>query len=297
MKKTTRKHNRIHHFHIIPNLVLMLFVIICVVPFIYVISISLTDEAAILQNGYQILPIHFSVEAYKVLGQDMSMLVRAYGITIFVTVVGTTFSLLFGSQFAYVISCKSFVWKKQLSMYLFFIMLFNGGLVPTYILITKYLNLKDNLLALILPLMVNAWNIFLLRTFIQSIPESLIEAAKIDGASQYKIFFQIILPLSKSGLATICIFTMLAYWNDWYYNMLYITDSKLINLQYMLYQTMSKAQFANSARAAGTAFNIDLPEESLRMANCVLAVAPILIIFPFFQKYFTKGITVGAVKG
>jgi putative aldouronate transport system permease protein len=281
----------------VPNFFLLLFAISCIVPFLIVVSISITDETIINQFGFSIIPRIISFKSYEMLFAAPKVIVNAYMITIIVTVVGTVLSMFVMIQFAYVLARRSYIFRKQLSFFLYFTMLFNGGLVPWYILITKYLSLKDNLWALILPMLVNAWNVFLLRTFFQGVPVSLIEAAKIDGASEYQVLYKIICPLSTGGIATVCIFTVLVYWNDWYNNMLFINDSRLYSLQYMLYNVMSRVQFLQLANAAGTSTSMQIPQESLRMATCVVAAGPMIMIFPFFQRYFVKGITIGSVKG
>lgn len=247
------------------------------------------------------IPHEFSLEAYKAVFMSPGMILDSYMVTIITTVVGTIIGLCISASAGYVISRKNYRYRKILSFFIFFTMLFNGGLVPTYILMTQWLHLKNTIWALILPLVVNAWYIILMRGFFQGIPDSIMEAARIDGASELRIFFGIVLPLSKPVLATIALFYALAYWNDWYQSLLYIDNQKLYKLQYLLMQILKKSQFLNSAAGQavmGTgASTSDMPTLNLRMAMCVVAVGPLLIAFPFFQKYFVKGITVGSVKG
>ncbi|WP_347223930.1 carbohydrate ABC transporter permease [Bacteroides congonensis] len=198
---------------------------------------------------------------------------------------------------AYVIARQDFKYRNQLSFFFYFTTLFNGGMVCTYIFYIQYLHLKDNLLALILPSMFNVFYLLIMRTFVAAIPTALIESAKIDGAGEYKIFFRIILPLLKSGLATIGLFLALGYWNDWYNAMLYMNDEKRYPLQYMLYSLMQKTQAMAAIASQANIQMIDMPSNSLKLAMAVVATGPIVLVYPFVQKYFVKGVTVGSVKG
>lgn len=276
--------------------VLILLSIICVVPFLLVLSVSFTSEAGINANGYGLIPSQFSTEAYEYIFSNAGEVVSAYGVTIFITVVGTIVGTIVSAMLAYPLSRKNFKLQSVLSFYIYFTMLFSGGLVPTYLLVTKYLGLKDTITALILPILLSAWNIFLLRTFFSSIPTALIEAVSIEGASEFTIFFKIILPVGKVGVVIIALFSALNYWNDWYQSMLYIDRSNIQSLQYMLYRVMQKTNLAKEMGGA-MIYTEKAPNENLRMALCVVAAGPMLFVFPFFQKYFAKGITVGSVKG
>jgi putative aldouronate transport system permease protein len=220
-------------------------------------------------------------------------------VTIFTTVVGTLLSVTIMGMLGYNISRKNNKWRKPIAFYVFFTMLFSGGLVPGYILITKYLNLADTVWVLILPGLVNAWHIILFSTFFRSIPDALCESAKIDGASEIKIFYKIIIPLSKPSIATIALFGVLARWNDWYTCLLYIRSEHLLTLQYLLQRIMTDIQSLKDAvNNVGSSISLqDLPSETVKMAMVVLAAGPMLFVFPFFQKYFVKGLTVGSVKG
>ncbi len=277
--------------------ILAAFSIVCIVPMIMVVVASFTSEASIAQNGFQLIPQEWSAAAYSLLFKNPAQLINAYKITIVITVSGTLIGVILCTQLAYSISRKTFVLHKALAFMVYFVMLFQGGLVPSYILMTRYLHLKNSLWAVILPLMVSPWNIFMLRTFISSVPDSLIESAKLDGANEFRIFYQIIVPLSIGGIATIAITMAIGYWNDWYQNMLYISDPKKYSLQYMLQTLLGKVDFLKQAGQAGQAIDMKVPEESLRMATCVMAIGPMAFLFFFVQKYFVKGITVGAVKG
>lgn len=286
---------------VVSHVLLIVLCVFCVGSFLLVFGSSFQSESEIQKIGYRMIPHEFSLEAYKAVFMSPGMILDSYMVTIITTVVGTIIGLCISASAGYVISRKNYRYRKILSFFIFFTMLFNGGLVPTYILMTQWLHLKNTIWALILPLVVNAWYIILMRGFFQGIPDSIMEAARIDGASELRIFFGIVLPLSKPVLATIALFYALAYWNDWYQSLLYIDNQKLYKLQYLLMQILKKSQFLNSAAGQavmGTgASTADMPTLNLRMAMCVVAVGPLLIAFPFFQKYFVKGITVGSVKG
>ena len=266
----------------------------CLIPFIMVVSVSLTSEAGINANGYGLIPSEFSLEAYEFVFKTPGEVINAYGTTIFVTVFGTIVGTLIMAMLAYPMSRSDFKYKNQLSFFVYFTMLFSGGLVPSYLLVTS-LGMKDTVWALVIPIMFSSWNTMMLRMFMTSIPSALIEAATIDGASEFRIFFSIIIPLSKVGIVTIMLFTSLSLWNDWQQAMLYIDHGDLTSLQYMLYRVMNKVNLAKEY--AGTISQTEkLPDENLRMALCVVAAGPMLLVFPFFQKYFSKGIVVGGVK-
>lgn len=286
---------------IIAHIFLILLGVICIGSFLLVLGSSFQSEKEIQQYGYSIIPRDFSLEAYKAVFLSPKMIIDSYFITFLTTLIGTFIGVCISASAGYVISRRNYRYRKILSFFIFFTMLFNGGLVPTYILVTQWLHLKNTMWALILPLVVNAWYIILMKGFFQGVPDSIMEAARIDGASELRIFFGIVLPLSKPVLATIALFYALGYWNDWYQSLLYIDNQRLYKLQYLLMQILKKSQFLNSEAGQavmGTGVSsVDMPTLNLRMAMCVVAVGPLLIAFPFFQKYFVKGITVGSVKG
>ena len=284
-------------FYVICYVVVTIVALTCLLPFIMLISGSFSSEQAIRFQGYGLLPREFSTAAYELIFKTPMTVIRAYGVSIFITVVGTAFGLLFTTMTAYVIARQDFKYRNQLSFFFYFTTLFNGGMVCTYIFYIQYLHLKDNLLALILPSMFNVFYLLIMRTFVAAIPTALIESAKIDGAGEYKIFFRIILPLLKSGLATIGLFLALGYWNDWYNAMLYMNDEKRYPLQYMLYSLMQKTQAMAAIASQANIQMIDMPSNSLKLAMSVVATGPIVLVYPFVQKYFVKGVTVGSVKG
>lgn len=277
------------------------FVLICltyILPFILVISISISSESAIKEFGYTLLPKVIDFEAYRQIFANPTQLIDSYKVTIIFSVTATILSVLVMTLMAYPLSRPNYVFKKQLTFYIFFTMLFGGGLVPSYIINTTILHIDNSIWIYIIPGLVNAWNIIIIRTFFQGLPEGLVEAAKIDGASELRTYFQIIMPLSLPVIATISFFTIISKWNDWNTALIYIRDPKLYSLQYMLQKILREADFVNKIAQDGSNFaNYEVPTESMRYAMALLAAGPILVIFPFFQKYFASGLTIGAVKG
>lgn len=287
------------------NFVINVFFIIlsalCIIPFVLVVIISLTSEQSLQLNGYRFWPKEWSFEAYKYIFASGSNILRAYGITIFVTITGTFIGLFIMTSYAYALSRKSFAYRKFFTKLIFIPMLFSGGIVSSYLVVTRFLGLKDNLLALILPICVTSFNIIILRTFFKTtIPESIIESAKIDGASELSIFLKIVLPISLLAVATIALFLTLGFWNDWFNAMLYIEKSSLMPLQYMLVKLETSIEFlVNNSSSLGI-LAVDqaskLPRDTAKMAIVVISTLPIILAYPFFQKYFVSGLTVGAVK-
>lgn len=280
-------------------IVLTVICLLCIIPIITVISISLSSDTQILKEGYSVFPRGFTFSAYKFAFMDAEAILRSYGVSIFVTVVGTVLGLIISAMMAYVLARKNYRFQKPLTVFLLIPMVLSGGLVPTYIWITSGLHMKNTIWVLIFPLMMVPWFIILLRTFFTQIPAELTEAATVDGAGEMTIFTKVILPLAKPSLATVGMFLALNYWNDWFWNLMYIDNSKMYNLQYRLYLMMKNVQeMIRNASLSGMGVNVsDLPTESMRMAMCVIAAGPMLLVFPFFQKYFVKGLTVGSVKG
>ncbi|ACT03653.1 carbohydrate ABC transporter permease [Paenibacillus sp. JDR-2] len=281
-------------------LFLTLFSLSCLIPFWLVFMVSVTNENDLTRNGYTFWPQHFDWEAYRYLIHDSANIARAYGVTITVTLTGVVISLLITSAMAYALSRTEFPYRNALSFYVFFTMLFSGGLLPWYLVYTRFLHVQDTLLALIIPGLIGGFNIFIIRTFFtNSIPPSLVESAKIDGASEYRTYFSIILPLSLPVMATIGLFTIVSYWNDWFTSLVFINNEKLYSLQYLLNKTLMNASFLQSIanKAYSNTANVTQPLESIRMAMAMVAIGPLVFVFPFLQKYFVKGLTVGAVKG
>lgn len=272
----------------------------CILPFILLFMASITDESAIVKDGYTLFPSAFSFEAYEYLWNQSSQIFHAYGITILVTVIGTLASLIMTSLLAYPLSRKDLPGGQTIAFIVFFTLLFNGGLVPTYLIYTQVFHLKNTLFALLIPwLLMNGFNVLLMRTFFSTtIPTAVLESAAIDGAGEFKTYFRIILPLSMPILATVGMFQALGYWNDWNNGLVFVTDPDLFSLQNVLNRIMSDIQFLTQNSRMGTSQALaQLPSETFRMAIAVIGVIPILLVYPFFQKYFVKGMTIGAVKG
>lgn len=281
-------------------LFLTLFSLSCLIPFWLVFMVSVTSENDLTKHGYSFWPKHFDWEAYRYLLHDSANIARAYGVTITVTFIGVVVSLLITSAMAYSLSRTEFPYRNALGFYVFFTMLFSGGLLPWYLVYTRFLQVQDTLLALIIPGLISGFNVFIIRTFFtNSIPPSLVESAKMDGASEYRTYFSIILPLSLPVMATIGLFTIVSYWNDWFTSLVFINNEKLYSLQYLLNKTLMNASFLQSIanKAYSNTANVTQPLESIRMAMAMVAIGPLVFVFPFLQKYFIKGLTVGAVKG
>jgi putative aldouronate transport system permease protein len=272
-----------------------------IIPFIILLSSSLSGEAAIMKEGYSFIPKEFSFAAYEYLLNNSSSILRAYGITIFVTVFGTLVSLAMTSFLAYALSRRDLPYRNVFAFFVFFTLLFNGGLVPTYLVYTQLFDVKNTIWALIVPgLLMNGFNVLLMRTFfITSIPEPVIESARMDGAGEFRTFFSIILPLSLPILATIGLLQTIIYWNDWFNGLIYITEPSLFSIQNILNRMLADIQFLASSNLGTNASQAasQIPTTGVRMAIAVIGVLPILIAYPFFQKYLVKGIALGSVKG
>lgn len=273
--------------------------LVFLIPFAMVIAISFSQESDIVREGYKLFPTNVTLDAYRYMFRNPTQLLTGYKITIIVTIVGTIVGVIMMTMCAYCLVRKNFKYRRYVMFYLFFTMLFHGGLVPSYILITQYLKLADTITVLIMQGLVNVFHIVLLRTYFQSVPHVLFEAARIDGANEFTIYLKILLPMSKPAIATVALMGALVRWNDWNTPMLYINKESLTPLSYVLYKTMADLQFmaSNMKNLPETFINTaDLPAETSRMAMCVLGAGPMLFVFPFFQKYFVSGLTVGAVK-
>lgn len=281
------------------HLFFILLTILFVLPLVLVISTSLSSEQSLLKHGYSFFPHEFSLVAFEYLFKAPEALLNAYGITIIVTVLGTVCGLMLTAMMAYAISRRDYRLSRPLTFYVFFTMLFSGGLVPWFILISQYLQLKDTIWALILPMMVSPFNIIVMKGFMAKIPMEIIESAKMDGAREWQIFFRIIIPLSTPALATIGLLISFTYWNDWYLGLLFINNDNLVPLQLLLIRMMNTIDFIKNMDVS-MSLNLnmnDFPDLSVRMAMVVLAAGPMLFVFPFFQKYFVQGLTVGSLKG
>ena len=279
-----------------------IFILLCIIaaaPFLLLISSSITEESTLLQYGYSFFPKKVSFYAYEYLFQSGGKIIRGLGLSVLVTIVGTACSILMTVMFAYPISRKELPHRNLFSFLVFFTMLFNGGLVPTYMMYTQIFHIKNTIWALIIPsLLMNAFYIIMMRSFfVSNIPDSLIEASRIDGAGEFRILFRIVLPLSKPMLATLALMVGLGYWNDWMNSLYYITDDSLYTLQAILNNIITSITFLQSSTMGSVASAVAaMPSTGIRMAIAVVGVIPVLVIYPFFQKYFVKGIVVGGVK-
>ncbi len=287
---------------IIFHIIIGLFSAICVIPYIFVIIISFSSDESLKQIGYSFIPKAWSLQAYNYMFELGDQLWRSFFNSIFITLVGTGISVLMCILYSYALFRKDFKYRTFFTFFSFFTMIFSGGLTPTYMVSKNMLGLYDNYAALIVPLLLSPFIIIIMRTFFQSsVPEALIESAAIDGSGEYRTLFQIVVPISKPGIATISLLTMLSYWNEWFTALLYTNSPKYIPLQYLLMRMQQQVEFLanNSSKIGAEAVKIagQLPKDSLRMAMVVIIVIPIAFAYPFFQKYIISGLTIGAVKG
>lgn len=277
---------------------IILFCLMCLIPFLVAVSASFSTERTLLRDGYSFLPRDFSTLAYEMLFST-SQIYDSYKVSIFATVTGTALSMVVTAMMAYPLSVKKLKYRGAISFFAYFTMLFNGGIVPTYMLISKYLGMRDSVWCMIIPVLVNPWNLFLLRNFFSAIPAELHESARIDGANDMRILWQIILPVSLPALATVALFYGVAYWNQWFNAMLYIEDSTLFPLQYLIMKMLRNIELMKQMSGqAGFAVDMStLPSTTTKMATAIVTIGPIIIAYPFAQKYFTSGLIVGSVKG
>lgn len=306
VKKTEKKKRRVNAVsvpaEIAIHIILILFCAACVVPFLFVGIISFSAEESIREIGFSFAPVKWSLEAYQYVWDMGDQLWRSYFNSFLITVVGTVLSVLICILYSYALFRKDFKYRRFFTFFAFFTMMFGGGLAPTYMVCKNLLGLSDSYAALIVPMLVNPFNIIIMRTFFQSsVPNELIDAASIDGSGEYHTLFRIIVPISKPGIATIGLLNALAIWNEWFIAMLYVRDPDYMPLQYLLMQMQNQVDFLvkNSAMLGAEAANImgSLPKDSLRMALVVLIVVPIAFAYPFFQRYIISGLTIGSVKG
>ena len=288
-------------FCTVATAILLIISVAALFPMLLLVVASFTDENELITRGYQIIPKKFSLEAYTYMIKQASTIVRAYLVTIGTTVIGTSLSVLLTTSIAYPMARKNFPYRNALSFFVYFTMLFNGGLVPQYIMWTTIFHIKDTYAALIFPnLLMTAFNVFLVRNYyVNSLPEALYEAAQLDGASELGIFTRIVFPLAKPVIATIALFTGLSYWNSWTNALYYVQDPKYFGIQNLLMRIMKNIEYlrTGAAEMAAEGQAVSLPGNSIRMALAFVGILPILIIYPMLQKYFIKGVVVGAVKG
>ena len=284
--------------NIVVYTLVILFCVLCIIPFLVGISASFSDERSLLREGYSLWPVSFSTAAYDMLFSTRQI-VDSYKVSIFVTVVGTAFSMVVTAMMAYPLSVKKLKYRGAISFFAYFTMLFNGGLVPTYMLVSKYLGMRDTVWCMIIPVLENPWNLFLLRNFFSAIPAELHESARIDGANDVRILWQIILPVSLPALATVALFYGVSYWNQWFNAMLYIEDASKFPLQYLIMKMLRNIELLKQMSSqAGFAVDMSsLPTVTTKMATAIVTIGPIIIAYPFAQKYFTSGLIVGSVTG
>lgn len=282
------------------NLVFLILAVMCVIPLLFVFSISITDEEVLRINGYQLVPQVLSASAYEFLWNERLTILRAAFMSMLVTVVGTMLSIALNTSMGYVVSRRNFKLKKIYTWMLFIPMVFNGGMLASYVVVNNILKLNNNIWALILPLACSAFSVTICRTFFRTtVPDSIIESAKIDGAGQFRIWSQIVLPISKPVMATIGMFAAFGYWNDWFQASLYIQDTKKQTLQSLLNQMQKNIEYIANNPYGGLSlqeYKLGMPTESVRMAIAIVIIVPIACTYPFFQKYFISGLTVGSVK-
>lgn len=296
------KFNRIRPVtNLLLHLLFILLALIAVLPILFVLMISLSSEASLNEFGYQLIPSEFSLSGYQFLADQYRMILQALWISVLVTVIGTAIGILLNTSLGYVMSRPGYRLNGFLTWLVFIPMVFNGGLVASYFVNTSALHLSDSIWVLILPLAVSSFNVIICKTFFRTtIPDSIVESAKIDGASQFRIYFSIVLPISLPLVATIGLFLCFGYWNDWFQSALYITNDRLLSLQALLNRIMGDIEyFAKNAQNLGGSvaeLSKNMPKESARMAIAIVIVAPIAFAYPFFQKYFISGLTIGAVK-
>jgi len=274
-----------------------LFAICCLLPFLMIISASFSSETAITTDGMGIFPKNFTLEAYKILFRTPKYLVGSYVVTIGMTLGGTALGLFIISMTGYALQRKDFPFRNGISFFIYFTTLFSAGLAPTYLWMVNTLGMKNNYLAVFLPLLMTPWLIFLMKNFIKSIPHEITESGKIDGANDFRIFLTLVLPNLKPALATVGLFLALQYWNEWYNTMLYLSNKDYQPLQYYLYKIINQAQALRQSVAGNQVSIENLPSNTLKMATAIVATGPVILFYPFVQNYFIAGMTVGAVKG
>ncbi len=283
------------------NIVFIILSLMCILPVVFVFMISITSESSLAKYGYQFIPKEFSPASYLFLWGEINTIIKALGISVSVTVAGTVLGILLTTTMGYVLSRKNYKLNGLLTYVVFIPMIFNGGMISSYVINTNLLGLKDSVWALILPLLVSSFNVIICKTFFKStVPDSIIESAKIDGASQLNIFARIVVPISKPVFATIGLFLCFGYWNDWFQSSLYINNTNLLSLQALLNNIQKNVEYLANNPSAGLSlqqYKNLMPQEGARMAIAIVIILPIACAYPFFQKYFISGLTIGAVKG
>jgi putative aldouronate transport system permease protein len=284
--------------NIIINVIFILVILLFLLPLLLVVMVSISSEKTILTNGYQYWPAQFDISAYEFIFKSGKDILNAYGTSIIVTGIGSVAATLIIALYAYPLSRSSFAPRNKFAFFAFFTTIFGGGLVPWVFIYSQLFKIDGTLWILIVPYLMNAWWVIIMRTFMKSsVPDELIEAARIDGAGEFRIFFQIVIPLCKAGLATIFLFCLLRFWNDYYLALIFVKDHHLYTIQYYMFQMLSNISYLTSNSNIPAEARRNLPSETARMAIAVIAVGPVIFAYPFFQRYFVSGLTIGAVKG
>ncbi|MBE1876081.1 carbohydrate ABC transporter permease [Myceligenerans pegani] len=282
----------------ISYLTVTLFATFCTLPFVLILSASLSSETAIMRDGFGLLPKEFTFAAYEYIFRAPRQIIGSYVVTIVMTVSGTAIGLFIIAMTGYALNRRDFPFRNGISFFIYFTTLFSAGLAPTYIWVSRYLELRGSYLAVFLQLLMTPWLIILMKNFMRSIPYEIVESGKVDGAGDFRIFLRLVLPMMKPALATIGLFLALAYWNEWYLSSLYLGSTvEFKPLQYHLYNIINTANALRNSVAGSNVSITELPSNTLKMASAVVATGPIVLVYPFVQKYFVSGITVGAVKG
>ncbi len=284
--------------NVVTYILVTIFCVMCILPFWMIITSSFATEDSIRRSGFTLWPTDFSTFSYELLFRSPDQMIGAYVVTVCLTLIGTLIGLFIVSMTGYALQRRDFPLRNGIMFYIYFTSLFSAGLVPFYLLIVQYLNLRDSYFAILLPLLMSPWLIVLMKNFVKAIPHEITESGKIDGAGDFRIFYSLILPNLKPALATIGLFLALSYWNEWYYSSLFLTTKvEYRPLQYHLYNVINKVASLKNSVAGSNVVITDLPGETLKMATAVVATGPIILLYPFVQKYFVAGLTVGAVKG
>ena len=284
--------------NVVTYILVTVFCVMCILPVWMIIASSFATEDSVRRSGFTLWPTDFTTYSYELLFRSPDQMIGAYVVTICLTLAGTLIGLFIVSMTGYALQRRDFPYRNGIMFYIYFTSLFSAGLVPFYLLIVQYLNLRDSYFAILLPLLMSPWLIVLMKNFVKAIPHEITESGKIDGAGDFRIFYSLILPNLKPALATIGLFLALSYWNEWYYSSLFLTTKvEYRPLQYHLYNVINKVASLKNSIAGSNVVITDLPGETLKMATAVVATGPIILLYPFVQKYFVAGLTVGAVKG
>ena len=300
MKKVSSLNQIKKSTNIIFNIIFLILGLMCVLPLVFVFSISITSEQALQAGGYHIIPQEFSNAAYMFLWNERGTILRAFFMSVLIAVIGTVIAVCLTTTMGYVASRRNFKLKKLYTWIIFIPMVFNGGMLASYVVVNNILNLRDTIWAVIMPLACSSFSVTICRTFFRTtVPDALIEAAKIDGAGQFRIWSGIVLPISKPVMATIGMFAAFGYWNDWFQSSLYISDKNLYTLQAFLNNIQKNIEYLANNPYGGLSmqeYKLSMPTESVRMAIAIVIIVPIALTYPFFQKYFISGLTIGSVK-